>query len=276
MNCKNQSAQKHRRASAATLVSLVVWLVAGAPQVAAEDYNSFSRMVRLTSTWQSNFYSDIIHANAAKGSFGELASAPRVTQQEVQNLCKPFPCGNEHMLGAAPAPSYPTAPVNRAAPPPAPRQYPITATDFKPPRGRIVPDEISRTNPGTAEEKALLRNLSNQFLDNFEKEARKNNIANSFAFLAGVSMQIVLRRDLTDAETDQLISGFNNSIAGTPQFASMSAQDKQVLNESSVITAGMMAFLNEQGKLNHDTKMQADARVMARAVVAYFFGVQVQ
>jgi len=57
---------------------------------------------------------------------------------------------------------------------------------------------------------------------------------------------------------------------------SMSAQDKQVLNESAVITAGMIAFLHEQGKSNNDTKMQADARQMAAAVIGYFFGVQVQ
>ena len=139
-----------------------------------------------------------------------------------------------------------------------------------------MPDEVARSSQEGAEEKELLRKLSNQFLDSFEQEARKNNIANSFAFLAGVSMQIVSGRDLSDAETDQLISGFNNSIAYTPQYVSMSAQDKQVLYESAVITAGMMALLNEQGKLNNDSKMQADARQMASAVVAYFFGVQVQ
>ena len=139
-----------------------------------------------------------------------------------------------------------------------------------------MPDEIARSSQVSAEEKELLRNLSNQFLDSFEQEARRNNIANSFAFLAGVSMQIVSGRDLSDAETDQLISGFNNSIAPTPQFVSMSAQDKQVLNESAVITAGMMALLNAQGKQNNDAKMQTDARQMAAAVIGYFFGVQVQ
>jgi len=258
-------------------LGLVVLLVASAQPTAAQQYyNSFSKMVSMTSTWQSNFYKDIIRANASTGSFGELAEAPRITQQDIQNLCKPFPCGNESSLNTAP--SQPTGPAPTAGGPTValPNQYPITATDFRPPGRRIMPDEVARSSQEGAEEKELLRKLSNQFLDSFEQEARKNNIANSFAFLAGVSMQIVSGRDLSDAETDQLISGFNNSIAYTPQYVSMSAQDKQVLYESAVITAGMMALLNEQGKLNNDSKMQADARQMASAVVAYFFGVQVQ
>ncbi len=127
---------------------------------------------------------------------------------------------------------------------------------------------------GTAEEKALVRSLSNQFLDAFEKEGRKNNLANSFAWLSSISMQIVTGRELTDAEEQQLISGFNNSIGYTPQFVSMAARDKQVLHESAVVSGGMMALLHTQGKEHNDAKMQADARTMAKAVLGYFFGVQ--
>jgi len=277
MNYKYQNAKRNRSARTVILLGLVVLLVASAQQTAAQQYyNSFSKMVSMTSMWQSNFYNDIIRANASKESFKELAGASRITQQDIQNLCKPFPCGNESNLNRAPSqPAYP-APTAASPTTALPRQYPITATDFRPAGRRIMPDEIARSSKGAAEEKELLRTLSNQFLDNFDKEARKNNIANSFAFLTGVSMQIVSGRDLSDAETDQLISGFNNSIAYTPQFVSMSRQDKQVLNECAVITAGMMAFLNEQGKLHNDAKMQADARQMAKAVIAYFFGVQVQ
>lgn len=236
-------------------------------------YNSFAKMVSMTSMWQSNFYSDIIRANAAKGSFKELADAPRITRQDIQNLCKPFPCGNESNLNPSPSQdAYPGAAPNR--PPTAPTSYPITATDFRPVGGRIVPDEISRMSQGTAEEKELLRSLSNQFLDAFEKEGRKNNIANSFTFLTSISIEIVAGREPTDAEQEQLISGFNNSIAYTPQFVSMTARDKQVLHECAVVSGGMMAFLHTQGKEHNDAKMQADARMMAKAVLGYFFGVQ--
>ena len=127
---------------------------------------------------------------------------------------------------------------------------------------------------GTAEEKELVRSLSNQLLDGFEKEGRKNNLANAFAFLTSISIQIVAGRELTDAEEQQLISGFNKSIAPTPQFVSMTARDKQVLHECAVVSGGMMAFLHAKGKEHNDAKMQADARNMAKAVLGYLFGVQ--
>jgi hypothetical protein len=263
-----------RVASSFAVASLVSMLASQQPVIAQQHYNSFSKMVSMTSMWQSNFYNDIIRANAARGSFRELAGASQITQQDIQNLCKPFPCGNESSLNRASSPAgqpAAAAPGRAAAPP---RQYPITATDFRPVGGRIMPDEISQMSPGNAEEKQLLRTLSNQFLDLYEKEARKNNVAYSFAYLVGASLQVVTGRTLSDVEGDQLVSGFNNSIAYTPQFVSMSARDKQILTESGVITGSMIALLDAQGKERNDAKMQADAREMAKAVIGYFFGVQ--
>jgi hypothetical protein len=121
-----------------------------------------------------------------------------------------------------------------------------------------------------------MRTLSNQFLDALEREGRKNNIANSFAFLTLISMQIVLGRDLTEAEEQQLISGFNTSLASSPQFVSMSARDKQVLYESAIIAGGMIGILHAQGKQINDAKMQSDARTMAKAVLMSLFGIGIE
>lgn len=273
---KSTRAIKHcgvRTASVLMLASFLVMLAHPQKASGQQHYNSFSKMVSLTSTWQSNFYNDIIRANATKGSLRELAGAPRITQQDIQNLCKPFVCGNESNLNRSPAqPAYAGAAPNRG--PIAPINHPITATDFRPVGARIVPDEVSRMSQGTAEEKEMVRTLSNQLLDGFEKEGRKNNLANAFAFLTSISMEIVTGRELTDAEEQQLISGFNNSIAPTPQFVSMTARDKQVLHECVVVSGGMMAFLYAKGKEHNDAKMQADARTMAKAVLGYLFGVQ--
>jgi hypothetical protein len=276
LGTRREKTRRHGRRLALPLVVASSLLVLGSQQnaVAQQYYNSFSKMVSMTSMWQSNFYNDIIRANAARGSFREVSGASRITQQDIQNLCKPFPCGNESSLNRASSPAgqpVAAAPDRPVAPP---RQYPISATDFRPVGGRIMPDEISRMSPGDAEEKELLRTLSNQFLDLYEKEARKNNVAHSFAFLVGASLQVVTGRTLSDAEEDQLVSGFNNSIAPTPQFVSMSARDKQVLTESGIITGSMIALLDAQGKEQNDAKMQADARDLAKAVIGYFFGVQ--
>ena len=249
----------------------ILLLLAASQQIAAEQYyNSFSKMLSMTSTWQSNFYNDIIRTNAAKGSFKELANASKITQQDIQNLCKPFPCGNESTLNN----SSSNTPANSA--PIAPPKVPITATDFQPVGGRIMPDEIARVSDGTLEEKEALRTASKQVLDLFETQARPNNIANSFTFLVEISLKIAIGKEVSDPEEELLISGFNNSLANTPQFVSMPARDKQILNECAIITAGMMMFLDEQGKQTHDTQMQTQARDMSRAVIAHFFGVHLQ
>jgi len=275
MNYEKRNTRSNQSAGLGLLLAVTssLFLFVGPQRAAAQQYyDSVSRFLDKSSMWRNNFYNDIIRANS--GSFGQVSSAPRVTQQEIQNLCKPFPCvGDKSSIMSQPAPSaYPQAP---AYIPPPPRQYPITSTDFRPVGGRLMPDEISRMAQGTAEEKEQMRTLSNQFLDALEREGRKNNIANSFAFLTSISMQIVLGRDLTDAEEQQLISGFNTSLASSPQFVSMSARDKQVLYESAIIAGGMIAFLHTQGKQNNDAKMQSDARTMAKAVLMSLFGIRI-
>ena len=276
MNYEKRNTRSNQSAGLGLLLAVTssLFLFVGPQRAAAQQYfDSVSRFLDKSSMWRNNFYNDIIRANS--GSFGQVSAAPRVTQQEIQNLCKPFPCvGDKSSIMSQPAPStYPQAP---AYIPPPPRQYPITSTDFRPVGGRLMPDEISRTAQGAAEEKEQMRTLSNQFLDALEREGRKNNIANSFAFLTSISMQIVLGRDLTDAEEQKLISGFNTSLASSPQFVSMSARDKQVLYESAIIAGGMIAFLHTQGKQNNEAKMQSDARTMAKAVLMSLFGIRIE
>jgi hypothetical protein len=238
-------------------------------------YDAVSKMQAVISDSQTSLYGSLMRANAARGDFKEIAGAPRITQQEIQNLCKPFPCGNEGTLNSRPAqPVYPSAVPNY--PPTAPNNYPITATDFRPVGGRLVPDEFSRNAQGTAEQKEMLRNMSNQFLDAFEKSGRKNNIASSFAFLAAASLMVATGRELTQTEQQQLIAGFNNSLAYTPQWVSISPREKQVLHETLVVTGGIMMFLSIQGKQAGDAKMQSDAQTMAKVYLGSLFGIKLR
>jgi len=223
--------------------------------------------------------------------FPELAGASRITPQEIANLCKPFPCGNEGMT-ARPGPitqqdiqrlcgPFPcgTEPPRSTTPtyvPPPPRQFPITATDYRPTGGRILPDAVAASAQGDAQTKEAVRTLANQYLDAFEKQGRRNNMANGFGFLSSVSIEVVTGRELSEFEEQQVIAGFNNMLASNPQFALMSARDKQIATEASVISGGFIAFLHVQGKQSRDAKMQADARQLATAAIAYFFGVQLR
>src|SRR5262249_25655698 len=148
-----------------------LFLFVGPQRAAAQKYyDSVSSFLDKSSMWRNNFYNDVIRANSS--SFGQVSTAPRVTQQEIQNLCKPFPCVGDK--SSIMGPSTSANPPGPAYIPPPPRQYPITSTDFRPLGGRLMPDEMSRKTQGTAEEKDQIRTLSNQFIDALEKEGRKN------------------------------------------------------------------------------------------------------
>jgi hypothetical protein len=277
---------------------LVAWTSPASAQhtYAGRNYaDAYSKMLVVTGAMQSDMFSAINRANAAKREmFPELAGASRVTPQEIANLCKPFPCGNEGMTKrggpitqhdiqklCAPFPCGIEAqggpqPAHVPRPPPPPRRYPITATDYRPIGARILPDVVAAGAQGDAETKQTIRTLANQFLDAFEKEGRKNNVANGYGFLSSISFQVATGRELKDSEQQQLIASFNNTLAATPKFSSMSARDKQLVTEASVISGGFIAFLHVQGQQTNDAKMKADARQLADAAIAYFFGVRLR
>lgn len=292
---KNENFGSYLKLAVLLLLFVCIQRAAGQQTYEGRNYgDAFSKMLVVTSSMQTNLYNSINRANAAKRDmFPELAGASQITQQEIANLCKPFPCGNEGMT-ARPGPitqqdvqklcaPFPcgnegTQPRSQPVPatPPQPRQFPITATDYQPVGARVLPDAMAAAAQGDIQTKQAVRALANQFLDAFEKEGRKNNVANGFGFLSSVSLQIVTGREQSEIEEQQLIAGFNNTLAASPQFASMSRRDKQLVTEAAVISGGFMAFLHVQGKLNNDAKMQADARQLATAAVAYFFGVQIR
>ena len=238
----------------AFLFAIAILFIFAAPQLRADDYtyttsggtfnNSFSAMMDMTRTWNTNLW----NAQSAVNQVDRQTA--RIVQQQNGTVAPP-----------------PQAP----APPPLP-QFPITATDFIPIGPRILPDQIVNTTPNlTGEQKDGLKQLSNQYLDAFESQARKNNVANALAFLVGVSLQTISGKEPPDVLVDQLITGFNNGMANTAQFEVMNQHDKQVLYESFVISGGMVAFLHQQ----KDAQMQKQARDMARAVVSHFLGIQV-
>jgi hypothetical protein len=290
------------RALIACALSVFMFLVAWtSPASAQHTYagrnygDAFSKMLVVTNTMQTNMFSAINRANAARREmFPELAGASRVTPQEIANLCKPFPCGNEGMTNRGGPITrrdiqklcgpFPCGTETQGSPqrvhvpprPPRPRQYPITATDYRPIGARILPDAVAASAQGDAETKKTIRTLANQFLDAFEKEGRKNNVANGFGFLSSISIQVATGRELKDIEEQQLIASFNNVLATTSQFSSMSARDKQLVTEASVISGGFIAFLHVQGQQTNNAKMKADARQLADAAIAYFFGVRLR
>ena len=162
-------------------------------------------------------------------------------------------------------------------PPPPPQQYPITATDFTASPNRIVPDQLVNGMPNlTNEQKEALRNAYLQTLTVFETRIRKNNLANSFAFIVATSQQIIDKQPLSGEQIASLVNYYNNVLASTPQIINYSDQQKQVLNESLILTAASMDALNTQGTMQNNLAAQTQARDMAKSYLKKLAGISVE
>ena len=160
--------------------------------------------------------------------------------------------------------------------PQPPRQYPITASDFRAAPGFLLPDQLATSTPNLKpEEREAVRSLYTNILTSFEREARKNNMANAFAFVVGASIQVADGKELSDAYVDKMIGYFNNRIASNPQFAAMPDQQKRALYEALILTGGLIAFLDAQGKQTNDPAMRGQAAEMSKAVLKQFTGIDI-
>jgi hypothetical protein len=177
--------------------------------------------------------------------------------------------------GVWPAGTGPTTTAPR--PQPLPQQYPIMATDFKPVSGPIMPDRLADAATGVdAAGRETMRKLFRQALTSFEGGARKNNMANAFAFLTAVALQIKTGSEPTNAQTDFLIAYFNSILVSTPAYRTYSAEQLQTLYESLVITGNMLALIDAQGKQTNNANLKAQAGAMSQAVLKQFLGVDTQ
>ncbi len=220
--------------------------------------SQLAKFYDMTRTWNSNLFREMNRYQATKSRLRDLARS--------------------YGSSAPAASTRTTARINGSSnsrPESGIRQYPITATDFKPVGARVLPDQIANSTPGlTGEQREGLRALGNHYLTEFEREARKNNIANAMTFLLEVSMYVLTGKEVSDAETEQMIAAFNNTMGATPQFVSMSPRDKQILYESTIVMGGMIAFLHSQGAEQKDIAMQSEAKGISEAVLKHFLGIE--
>jgi len=147
-------------------------------------------------------------------------------------------------------------------------QYPITATDFYSLPGRVMPDHLANEQAAwTLEQKTVMRGIYSQFLDDFEKVNRKNNMAAALTFAVRASLRAVYSKELSPAEINQLGWNFNSVLAANPQFIIMPPKEKQVLYEGLIITGGTIAMLQTEGVQQNNLLMQEQARELGQAVL---------
>jgi len=152
-------------------------------------------------------------------------------------------------------------------------KYDISATDFLPVSGPIMPDQLANSATGVdPQTRETMRKLYLQALNSFEAEARKNNMANAFAFATAIALQIKTGKNLTETQADQLVIYFNNVLGGTPAFYTTGPRQQQLLYESLIITGNLIALLDSQGKQTNNQQMRTQAKDMSQAVIKQFLG----
>ena len=152
--------------------------------------------------------------------------------------------------------------------PTTPRQYPITATDFRPIFQRIAPDLVANSDSRlTPEQREGLKFLANRTLTEFETKYRKNNLAFAIAYLYSVSSMVNSGHPLSRAQCDQSIMAFNNALAANVDFITMSPKDKQLEYETAIVVGGLIGFCNDQGIQQRNLALQSQARGMSRAAL---------
>jgi len=153
-------------------------------------------------------------------------------------------------------------------------KYDISTTDFLPvSRSPIVPDQLANAATGVdPQTRETMRKLYLQALASFEAEARKNNMANAFAFVTAIALQTKFGKQLTETQADQLIVYFNNVLGSTPTFYTTNPRQQQMLYESLIITGNLIALLDSQGKQANNQQMRTQAMDMSQAVIKQFLG----
>lgn len=152
----------------------------------------------------------------------------------------------------------------------ATHQFPISATDFKPSKARLLPARIVNSTPGlTPEFRAVAIAQNNQFLDNFERLGRKNNVASSYAYMTCVSLEIMKGQPVSTSDGQILINACNYRLATNPAFMAMPPKDKQMIYETNIIYGGTIAYFYTQAIRARDIQAQQRARGQAQTVLKW-------
>jgi len=147
------------------------------------------------------------------------------------------------------------------------KHQPIDKTDFSAGKQRLVVATVIGALASTPEQTATLTTAMDQVFIEFEKAARKNNVAYSLTFLLAASLKIDRDLELSDEQSEQLALGINDLLADAPAFARVGASDRQKLYETCVTMGGLILLFSEVGKQG-DVDASKAAKLLATQSLA--------
>jgi hypothetical protein len=220
------------------------------PYTGATWNNSFSRMLDMTRTWNQNLWQ---------------------AQQRVQQVA-PRTAAVAHP--AAPTVSQGTKSQSNDIGPHFPEgiggHHSITATDIPASAEPVVPDELIDTNSLTPNGREELRATYEEWLRTYERmaENRPNNLANSLAYAAAMSLREIRGTAITIDELNRLIAHFNDALIESPEFPALTPQQKRIIYVHAVITGATIGNLQADAWEQKNFPLQEQARGLAHAVLA--------
>lgn len=151
---------------------------------------------------------------------------------------------------------------------PAATHLHMKATDFRGGKKRLILAAMTKPEGSTAEQQAVLKQIYTAGFTEFEKAARKNNVAYACAFVIAVSLMVDRGVEISDADSEAMAVGLNDLLGGTPAFKQLKPKEKQALYEASIITGTLIAVFAQMG--TEDPEMAKLSKELAGQVLAQF------
>jgi hypothetical protein len=159
---------------------------------------------------------------------------------------------------AAPAPAMPTLAAGQ--------HLPITATDFLPAQpGHPAIDQAIAGMALTPLQRTQLRQSAEEMLRRVASQYRGNNLAVSVTVAYATAMAALNGTAMSPQQTRELVFAVNDTFGLHPQFAQLSASQKQNESDWLLFQSLVITVLSEMGQ--RDPQARRQAVQLARAVL---------
>ena len=148
------------------------------------------------------------------------------------------------------------------------KHMPYAKSDFAPAKKRLMVDPFLASLTASEKDKQALLQVINLTFNEFEKRARKNNVAYAITFMVAVATLVSKGVQVGDAEAEELAASINDALAQTPAFVKASATDRQKLYEGCIVTAGLILTFQQVGAQTNDENTIKVARTLASQTLA--------
>ena len=157
---------------------------------------------------------------------------------------------------------------------------PLTATSFSPVAPQLMPQQLASDPTLSATEQQQAAQLYSELLTSYTdllnqqgEQRLKHNVAGAMMYLL-LSSNYVLSNgeELSEAQQEELLQRFNATLAEDLGFVSLSAQGKQELYETLVISASLPLVLYLEGQQAGDRSLVEQAQDLAQATLTAILG----